>query len=136
MRDLVIDIGQPVPLGTFTHEDVKIVNGNPRITVPECFVTDFSSVPKIFRPLYLSSSVDLAGCVHDRAYRIQTPRKAADQMWEIVATSGATRRNRIGPVRGRLGYWALRTFGIWAYRSNAKKGFLVQPCGEGAEDSA
>lgn len=121
VRPLVIDIGKPVPLGGFTHECIEVVDGNPRVTVPAEFVTDFSSIPAIFRPLYRFSSVDLAGCVHDLAYRIQMPRKAADRMWEIVATSGKSQLNLIGARRGRLGYWGLRIGGIWAYRANATK---------------
>lgn len=121
VRDLVVDIGQPVSLRGFIHERVQVVDGKPRVTVPEHFVTDFSSIPAIFRPLFRFSAVDLAGCVHDLAYRIQMPRKPADRMWEIVATSGTTKRNRVSSVRGRLGYWGLRIGGICAYRANATK---------------
>lgn len=121
VRPLVVDMGQPVPLGSFNHECVEVVAGNPRVTVPAGFVTDFSSIPAVFRPLYRFSTVDLAGCVHDLAYRIQMPRRAADRMWEIVATSGPSHLNRIDAFRGRLGYLALRIGGIWAYRHNATR---------------
>ncbi len=121
VRPLVIDMNEPVPLGGFRHEWVTIVNGNPQVTVPDGFVTDFSSIPWIFRPLYRFSAVDLAGCVHDLAYRIQMPRKAADRMWEIVATSGETNCNKVTRRRGHLGYWALRIGGKWAYTDNATR---------------
>lgn len=128
VRDLVVDIGQPVAIGGFSHEYVDVVDGNPRVTVPAAFVTDFSSIPALFRPFFPFSAVDLAGCVHDVAYRVQVPRKAADRMWEIVATSGSTPRNRISRLRGRLGYWGLRIGGSWAYRSDGKRPlFATEP---------
>jgi hypothetical protein len=116
------------------------VDGSTRITVPHCFVTDFSSIPSLARSLYRFSSVDLAGVCHDWAYRIGVDRKRADRCWEIVATSGQASVSR---ALGRAGYLALRAGGWAVYRGNARKreaGNIVdpqtgepctcQPCGE------
>jgi hypothetical protein len=111
------DVG--IPLGTADGFDVE--DGRTKITVPACFVTDFSSIPAPARMLYRFSSVDLAGVCHDWAYRMGVNRRLADQCWMIVARSGETRDARIGPVRGWLGYAALRLFGHWAYNGNRDK---------------
>ena len=57
-------------------------------------------------------SVDLAGCCHDLAYRVGVPRKTADKIWLIVATSGT---RRVGWFRGRLGWLGLRIGAKLAY---------------------
>lgn len=126
VRDLVMNLRRDVDLRGFRHDLVGVDGGIPEVTVPAGFVTDFSSIPAPFRVLFRFSSVDLAGCVHDLAYRIQMPRRPADRMWEIVATSGHTKRSRIGRFRGRLGYLGLRLGGHFAYRANASKPLLLR----------
>lgn len=115
VRDLVIDLGVTLDLGRDDYEGfTRSQAGTTVVTVPEGFETDFSSIPFFARALYRFDSVDLAGCCHDRAYRVGVPRQAADRVWEIIATSG---RRRVGKVRGWLGWLGLRVGGGFAYRS-------------------
>ncbi len=115
VRDLVIDLCVDLGLGGgqypgFTMSD----DGSTTIvTVPAGFETDFSSIPSLARPIFRFDSVDLAGCCHDLAYRVGVPRDVADKIWLIVATSG---ERRVGRIRGRLGWLALRLFGKFAYK--------------------
>jgi len=83
------------------------------VTVPRCFETDFSSIPALARPWFRFDAVDLAGCCHDLAYRVRVPRREADKIWQIVATSG--NRHVSGP-RGWLGWLGLRIGGWAAYK--------------------
>ncbi len=140
VRDLEIDLGVDIGIAAGKHQGFDVVDGSTRVTVPSCFVTDFSSIPAFARVLYRFSTVDLAGVCHDWAYRMGVDRKTADRCWRIVATSGTA---CVGPTQGRLGYLALRLGGRWAYRSNQRKregGDVIdpqtgppctcQPCGE------
>lgn len=113
VRDLVIDLHVDLDLGDdkfsgFTRSDA----GTTVVTVPMCFVTDFSSIPNLARPVFPFDRVDLAGCCHDLAYRVGVPRDTADRIWMIVATSGD--RN-VGRIRGRLGWLGLRIGAGFAY---------------------
>ena len=140
VRDLQIDLGVNLGIPAGQHQGFDLVGGFTRITVPHCFVTDFSSIPPFARSLYRFSSVDLAGVCHDWAYRMGVDRKQADRCWEIVATSGQA---SVGTGAGRLGYLALRLGGRSAYRGNRSKrlGGIIfdtqigepctcQPCGD------
>jgi hypothetical protein len=118
VRDLEIDLGTDLGIPAGTYRGFDVVDGSTRITVPACFVTDFSSIPAFARALYRFSTVDLAGVCHDWAYRMGVDRKLADRCWEIVATSGEA---RVGAAPGRLGYLALRLGGGRAYRGNRDK---------------
>jgi len=114
VRDLVIDLGVTLEIGddeypAFTRSQA----GTTVVTVPEGFITDFSSIPPFARAFYRFDSVDLAGCCHDLAYRVGVPRPLADRIWEIVATSG---RRRVGRVRGWLGWLGLRAGGWVGYK--------------------
>ncbi len=82
------------------------------VTVPADFVTDFSSIPAIFRPAYRFDKVDVAGCCHDLAYRIGVPRGPADRIWRVVSTSGHRRVTRPG---GAIGWLGLRLGGWYGY---------------------
>lgn len=122
VRDLVIDLGEDVGLGDDRYRGFSLSsepNGGTRVTVHAGFETDFSSVPAFARALYRFDSVDLAGCCHDLAYRVQVPRPVADRVWEIVATSGT---RRVGRVRGFLGWAGLRLGGRWAYNRYSDPG--------------
>jgi hypothetical protein len=113
VRDLVIDLGVDVGLGTEYRCFTMSASGATTIvTVPEGFETDFSSIPALARPLYRFDSVDLAGCCHDLAYRIGIPRDTADRVWRIVATSGD---RHVGKTRGWMGWASLRLFASFAY---------------------
>jgi hypothetical protein len=127
VRDLAIDLGADVGIPAGEFQGFDVVDGSTRITVPSCFVTDFSSIPAFARALYRFSTVDLAGVCHDWAYRMGVDRKRADRCWEIVATSGDA---SVGAFSGRLGYTALRLGGRWAYQGNRRKreaGDIVDP---------
>ncbi len=114
VRDLVIDLGVALEIDHDAHSGfARSTAGTTVVTVPEGFVTDFSSIPCFARVFYRFDAVDLAGCCHDLAYRVGIPREAADRTWQIVATSG---RRRVGRLRGWLGHAALRVFGGLAYR--------------------
>lgn len=119
LRDLSIDLKTTLELGDFVHRHITTQpTAHTVVTVPEGFETDFSSIPGFARALYRFDSVDLAGCCHDYGYYIGMPRKAADEVWRLVAISG---ERRIDRVRGRLGWLALRVGGWFAYRSHARR---------------
>ena len=141
VRELAIEFDDDLDIPAGTYQGFDVVDGRTRITVPPCFVTDFSSIPAFARPFYRFNTVDLAGVCHDWAYRMGVDRKLADRCWRIVATSGDA---SVGPTKGRLGYLALRLGGRPAYRGNREKreaGTVCdpqvgdpcrcQPCGDG-----
>jgi hypothetical protein len=113
VRDLVIDLGAAMDEAVGYPGFTGSTRGATLVTVPQGFETDFSSVPPPARVLYRFDSVDLAGCCHDLAYRVGVPRRAADEIWRIVATSG---ERRVSPFRGRLGWLGLRVGGWLAYK--------------------
>ena len=114
VRDLVMDLGVDLGLGDGEYIGFSTsAEGNTVVTVPKCFVTDFSSIPSIARPFFRFDKVDLAGCCHDLAYRVGVPRDKADKIWKIVATSGNRRVNRF---RGSLGWLGLRIGAKRAYK--------------------
>jgi len=114
VRDLAIDLGVDVGLGEDRYPGFSVSDsGTTLVTVPEGFETDFSSIPSWARALYRFDSVDLAGCCHDLAYRVGVPRKAADKIWQIVATSG---ERRVSRFRGWLGWLGLRIGAGFAYK--------------------
>ena len=95
------------------------------VTVPTCFVTDYSSLPWGTRWFMHWSRVDVAGVVHDYLYRcgagVPSYTKAhADRIWRSVALSGD---RRAWWHQAWLGWLALRLFGwssfrrrdVWAY---------------------
>ena len=113
VRDLVIDLGVTLDIPDDEYPGfTRSQAGTTVVTVPEKFVTDFSSIPGFARILYRFDAVDLAGCCHDLAYRLGVPRPIADKIWVIVATSG---RRRVGRVRGWLGWLGLRLGGGIGY---------------------
>ena len=84
------------------------------VTVPMGFDTDFSSIPSLLMPVLGDyRKFDVAGVIHDFAYRVGVPRRKADRMWRIIARSGD---EQVGKVRGFLGWAGLRVGGWWAYR--------------------
>lgn len=115
LRELVVDLGEPVPPAHGFDGWYASGRGTTVVRVPAGFDTDYSSIPFFAHALMGRwDRHDLAGVVHDYAYRIQVPRDAADRVWRIVARSGA---RRVGPVRGFLGWAGLRVGGWVAYRA-------------------
>lgn len=112
VRPLEIGLGEDLAVDhpCFPTEDRGEGRGPETVAVvPRGFRTDFSSIPGLARWLYRFSKVDLAGVVHDLAYRVGVDRRVADSMWRIVAESG---RTRVGPLRGWLAWAGLR-IGAW-----------------------
>jgi hypothetical protein len=68
-------------------------------TVPEGFITDLASIPRIFRPLITGHGKDRwAAVVHDYLYSIKYSRKDADDVfYEALIASG----------NGRMKSWAM-----------------------------
>ena len=96
---------------------VVTVESGDQITVPEGFVTDFSSIPWFGRSLIKWSRVDIAGVVHDYLYwcpQPGVPRLKADAIWREIAGAGEHRANY---VQRQLGWLGLVLFGWWAYRN-------------------
>jgi len=119
LRDLVIDLGTDLKIDGDKFEDfTQSTNGDTIITVPKGFVTDFSSIPTFARSFYRFDSVDLAGACHDRAYYVGIRKDVADEIWRLVAMSG---ERRVGKLRARAGWLALRIGGGFAYRSHEKR---------------
>jgi hypothetical protein len=85
-----------------------------RIRVPAGLATDFSSIPVVGQLVMgPKDRYRLAGLCHDALFRWQAPRAPSDRVWWLIATAG---ERRVGPVRGWLGWAALRLFGGRAYR--------------------
>lgn len=94
--------------------DLTLRVGEDTITVPAGFVTDYSSIPWFGRWLVRWSKVDVAGVVHDYLYQVGgMSRKRADDIWRIVAMSGA---HHASPAQAWLAWTALRlgASGAWA----------------------
>ena len=94
--------------------ELRYAVGGTVVTVPVCFVTDYSSIPFGFRWMMRWNRVDVAGVVHDHLYRNPAcSRLRADWIWFQVARGGR------GPARAWLhqalaGLVALVLFGWWA----------------------
>lgn len=119
-RELVVDVGLPLEI---RHRDFDGFDVSGRITtlvtVPRGFDHDGSSIPPWAGAIMGDEDgYEVAGVCHDYAYRVQLPRTEADRMWWIVARSSGP-KGQVGPVRGFLGWAALRLFGWAAYRSRA-----------------
>lgn len=89
------------------------------VIVPKHFMTDFASIPRIFRPLFdpVGTPWHTAAVLHDYLYAMtDVPRKAADldYYWE-------SRRNGTPEATAAIMYAALRIGGGPAFRSNRKR---------------
>ncbi|ATV57132.1 hypothetical protein CTM68_05255 [Fusobacterium pseudoperiodonticum] len=87
-----------------------------RIRVPKGFVTDYASIPRIFRPIVLPYGKHSgASVVHDYLYSkgcdLNIERKKADKIFlEILKEEG------VNPILDRLMYIAVRCFGKTRYK--------------------
>ncbi len=111
---------------TWRLEEAYIYNdGETRITVPEGFTFDLSSVPRLFwwliAPFELSVAAPL---IHDFLYRHggsppqgtvephrRYARQEADKLFRRIM-----RQEGVAAWRRTLGYWAVRLFGAPAWR--------------------
>jgi hypothetical protein len=86
------------------------------IRVPQGFVTDYASIPRIFRPIVLPYGKHSgASVVHDYLYSkdcdLDIERKKADKIFlEILKEEG------VNPILARLMYVAVRIFGKIRYK--------------------
>ncbi len=90
--------------------------GEYSIRVPKGFVTDYASIPRIFRPIVLPYGKHSgASVVHDYLYSkgcdLDIERKKADKIFfEILKEEG------VNPILARLMYVAVRIFGKIRYK--------------------
>lgn len=97
------------------NEDMKLRN----LTVPAGFMTDFASIPRVFRSLFSSSSApwQRAAVLHDYMYSSTTfSRKYCDRSYLYQSRMDGT-----SEFASTTQYVALRLFGWLAFRSNQKK---------------
>ena len=86
------------------------------IRVPKSFVTDYASIPRIFRAIVLPYGKHSgASVVHDYLYskncELNIERKKADKIFfEILKEEG------VNPILARLMYIAVRIFGKTRYK--------------------
>ena len=86
------------------------------IRVPKSFVTDYASIPRIFRAIVLPYGKHSgASVVHDYLYskncELNIERKKADKIFfEILKEEG------VNPILARLMYIAVRCFGKTRYK--------------------
>ena len=80
VREVVFVFDGDVGIPGGVHDGFEVEDGCTKVTVPPCFVTDFSSIPAPARVLYRFSSVDLAGVCHDWA-STSWARRAASVRW-------------------------------------------------------
>lgn len=74
------------------------------VTVPEGFVTDFASVPRL--PIiywFVGNTAQAAAVLHDWFYRTNT---------EDITRAGADAL--LAEAMTALGYWRIRTWSVWA----------------------
>ena len=97
-------------LGGLVYESA----GGLRVCVPDGFVTDFASVPRLPLVYLLAGGTgNAAAVIHDYEYQThETSKEAADDLFrEALGVLGEPRWRRL------LMYWAVRWFGGAAYRS-------------------
>ena len=109
---------------------VKLDDGS-KITVPDGFETDFSSIPWFARWVVDWAKVDVAGVVHDFLYWCPTQAKQAlatdsrkrfDDVWEELAGAGQYCANRLQCRLGRFGLWMFGWLALRkALRMNQRK---------------
>jgi hypothetical protein len=82
------------------------------VTVPQGFVTDFSSLPALVRLPVNWVKVDIAGLIHDFLYDsvnpYNLPRQMKDEIWKITAESGTI---SVSSTVARIMYYGLRMGG-------------------------
>lgn len=97
------------------------------ITVPEGFITDYSSIPTFLSGFYHWTKVDIAGVFHDFLYTpslyadepelLKLSRREKDKVWRLVAQSGD---HRLNFIQAWISYFILRIAGYWYYPSKVK----------------
>ena len=86
------------------------------IRVPKSFVTDYASIPRIFRAIVLPYGKHSgASVVHDYLYskncELNIERKKADKIFLEILKEGG-----VNPILARLMYIAVRCFGKTRYK--------------------
>ncbi|MCH9656800.1 MAG: DUF1353 domain-containing protein [Planctomycetes bacterium] len=99
--------------------ELKVNVHDKTITIPESFITDFSSIPWFGRFLVRWSKVDIAGVVHDRLYATaEYTRCEADTIWRQTALAGECHANIF---QAWIGWFFLRIGGWFAWKSKRNK---------------
>ncbi|MGH0031508.1 MAG: DUF1353 domain-containing protein [Myxococcota bacterium] len=119
---VVIDLGELLPIDHSRYDGFSVERIGRRrvthVTVDPGFETDWSSIPALVQSRLLlgpKRRYRFAGLGHDKAYRVGIPRGPADRVWWIIAKSGPTESEQVGPVRSWLGWAGIRLGGWWAY---------------------
>ena len=87
------------------------------LTVPEGFVTDLNSLPRVWWSVSPASDYPEAGVAHDYLYATQANKAGADSVYlELLEALGMSRPRRLAR------YWALVLFGGPAYASHRPGG--------------
>jgi len=86
------------------------------VTVPEGFVTDFASVPRVFwQFLPRDGKYTYPAIIHDYLYWVQDrPRESADEIFRI-----AMKEFSLDPIVINAVYWGVRAGGGIAWKNNA-----------------
>lgn len=95
----------------YNHEGKKLVG-----VVPEGFVTNFHSVPRILWPIIHPFEFGQAATVHDYLYRIQEPRGLGDEIYLAALTKCGA-----GEARRKTMFSAVRIFGWIPYRKHKER---------------
>lgn len=115
-NDLVVT--HLVGTGSYRLKEALIYAGSDLVIIPDGFIFDGASVPKLFTNLFPKSGAryDRAACLHDWLYATQTTtRKEADDLFlEAMKADG------VGTITRRTIYRAVRMFG-WSAWNKVKK---------------
>lgn len=104
---------------TWVLEEAQTLGTHPRVLVGEGFMTDFASIPRVFRSLFSKNGApwQRAAVLHDYLYSsTRTLRSAADKAYRSQALADGTSK-----IAANLQYAALVVGGWMAYRSNQAK---------------
>ena len=97
----------------------KVFNSTAMITVPVGYITDFASIPRLCWRLigYPAGKYGKAAVIHDFLYSSHRySRKRSDEiLYEAMGVSGVVRWRR------KIIYWAVRMFGMFAWKKAVKK---------------
>jgi hypothetical protein len=107
-----------------SHPDWWVMRSEAKTTwlrAPKDFSYDGASIPwwaqgRLF--MGPRENYEIAGLFHDALYRKNANRAVADQVFRIIARSG---EKHVGPVRGWLGWAALRVGGWVAWNGYREK---------------
>lgn len=130
-QDLPGDVFMDLVITPVNSKEWKLLKGislivfNKKWEIPEGFITDFASIPKIFHGIFSPWDIKHgpAAILHDYLYQFRlVPRKEADGIF-----LEAMRIRGVGWVKRHIFYRAVRTFGQDAYDDDNRKARLRSP---------